>query len=357
MPRAGVPCLLIDESHDPALVWPSTPTPTGCAQMRHGLFSSGAHALATGPSTSTEQCVGLSSNAPAGVLRIGTISAAAQVVHLPADDDRNGTRRPDGHIRLLGRELLGHLAPEKQATTVEKTSPWAVPPAPTVAPAAMATAVPQVMTRDAPAPLSVQTVPAVAPMAYGTAPAVAPTVCGEPQLQTMPLSLVSLMPVALPVQAPPAGLGGSMLPFGFTGPAVGPHGMEVGAVFSHATAQGPAAQALRLLRLDGVAEPNMPHTVPLASVDVVCLEVRQPQASRGAILHGTGQCRPCAWYWRPQGCSNSQDCCHCHMCPAGEVKARRKARMEALRASGEQSGRSGNGRSRRSRDLRISSLV
>lgn len=322
MPRAGVPCLVIDESCDPALVWPSTPTPTGCAQLKHGLFCSGSAYAATGPISAGGLCpVQAPRLAPLNCQRIGGV--APEPAHFPVAEDRNGTCHSDGHIRLLGRELLGQVASEKQVMVGDRPPPLA--PAPVVTPA----------------------------------PAVAPAVCsGDPSMATVPLSLVSLMPVAMPVQAPPVGLGGAVLPFGLTGPAVAAHSMDAGAILAHATAQGPAAQQLRLLRLDGVAEPHgQQQTVPLASVDVVSLEVRQPQASRGAILHGTGQCRPCAWYWRPQGCSNGQDCCHCHMCPAGEVKARRKARMEALRASGEQSGRNGNGRSRRSHNLRISALI
>jgi len=52
--------------------------------------------------------------------------------------------------------------------------------------------------------------------------------------------------------------------------------------------------------------------------------------SRGAVPHGTGKCRPCAWLWKPQGCSNGQECAHCHACPKGELKARKKAKKLAL---------------------------
>merc|ERR1711865_331215 len=52
--------------------------------------------------------------------------------------------------------------------------------------------------------------------------------------------------------------------------------------------------------------------------------------SRGAALHGTGTCKPCAWFWKPQGCSNGQECCHCHACPEGEMKARKNAKMSQI---------------------------
>mmetsp|Transcript_74497 Transcript_74497/g.201537 ORF Transcript_74497/g.201537 Transcript_74497/m.201537 type:complete len:234 (+) Transcript_74497:82-783(+) len=57
-----------------------------------------------------------------------------------------------------------------------------------------------------------------------------------------------------------------------------------------------------------------------------------PQASAGSELHGTGRCRPCGWFWKPGGCVHGAACCHCHMCPEGELRARKKAKLAALRA-------------------------
>jgi len=56
--------------------------------------------------------------------------------------------------------------------------------------------------------------------------------------------------------------------------------------------------------------------------------------SVGSSLHGTGMCRPCAWFWKPQGCGNGLNCCHCHLCPEGEIKARRKMKAAVLRHHG-----------------------
>lgn len=67
------------------------------------------------------------------------------------------------------------------------------------------------------------------------------------------------------------------------------------------------------------------------------LQTEQPAAaellSRGSALHGTGECQPCAWFWKPQGCLNGEDCRRCHACPEGEVKLRRKAKVLAIRAN------------------------
>jgi len=53
--------------------------------------------------------------------------------------------------------------------------------------------------------------------------------------------------------------------------------------------------------------------------------------SHGSALHSSGNCRPCAWFWKPNGCQNGQDCEHCHLCPEGELKARKKNKMAVMR--------------------------
>lgn len=57
--------------------------------------------------------------------------------------------------------------------------------------------------------------------------------------------------------------------------------------------------------------------------------------SVGSSLHGSGQCKPCAWFWKPQGCANGQLCNHCHLCPEGEIKARKAAKITSIRADAE----------------------
>lgn len=59
-------------------------------------------------------------------------------------------------------------------------------------------------------------------------------------------------------------------------------------------------------------------------------EHRRPEFSVGSVSHEVGECKPCAWFWRLQGCSNGQECRHCHLCGREEVKARRKRRMSEL---------------------------
>lgn len=51
----------------------------------------------------------------------------------------------------------------------------------------------------------------------------------------------------------------------------------------------------------------------------------------GSANHGSGECRPCMWFYKPQGCGNADDCLHCHLCPDGEIKSRKKSKAEGLK--------------------------
>jgi len=50
--------------------------------------------------------------------------------------------------------------------------------------------------------------------------------------------------------------------------------------------------------------------------------------SIGSAHHAAGLCKPCAWFWKTQGCSNGQECEHCHLCPKGEVRRRKKGKKQ-----------------------------
>lgn len=52
--------------------------------------------------------------------------------------------------------------------------------------------------------------------------------------------------------------------------------------------------------------------------------------SAGSALHALGKCKPCAWFWKPQGCKNGKECCHCHSCPRGEHSERRRVKDTAM---------------------------
>eukprot|EP00927_Polykrikos_kofoidii_P064076 TRINITY_DN59101_c0_g1_i1.p1 TRINITY_DN59101_c0_g1~~TRINITY_DN59101_c0_g1_i1.p1 ORF type:complete len:195 (+),score=23.09 TRINITY_DN59101_c0_g1_i1:53-637(+) len=54
-------------------------------------------------------------------------------------------------------------------------------------------------------------------------------------------------------------------------------------------------------------------------------------SSIGALEHGGGACRPCAWVWKQNGCKNGSDCTFCHSCPPGALKARRRQKTMTLK--------------------------
>jgi len=115
--------------------------------------------------------------------------------------------------------------------------------------------------------------------------------------------------------------------------------------------QGPAAAAEAVLRPHAAegeerAGATAAAILPCAAVMVSAEEARSEQESVGALyadgvvqelslgslLHSTGECRPCAWFWKKQGCANGRTCLHCHLCPKSELRARRKAREKDRRA-------------------------
>lgn len=84
--------------------------------------------------------------------------------------------------------------------------------------------------------------------------------------------------------------------------------------------------------------PELPAYAPLLSG----AELRGPSGLRahselpsvGSGVHGSGECRPCAWFWKPTGCQNGKECRHCHLCPAGELKQRKRTKLAILRRDG-----------------------
>jgi len=61
-------------------------------------------------------------------------------------------------------------------------------------------------------------------------------------------------------------------------------------------------------------------------------------SSVGSRLHGVlnraGEvaCRPCIWFRREVGCSKGFKCRYCHVCPAGEIRGRKREKLRQHRA-------------------------
>mmetsp|Transcript_48669 Transcript_48669/g.139074 ORF Transcript_48669/g.139074 Transcript_48669/m.139074 type:complete len:496 (+) Transcript_48669:111-1598(+) len=63
---------------------------------------------------------------------------------------------------------------------------------------------------------------------------------------------------------------------------------------------------------------------------------QQPTLSDGSKMHGMldanglPACHPCAWFHK-SNCKNDKDCIFCHLCPPGELKNRKKLKIQKLR--------------------------
>lgn len=87
-----------------------------------------------------------------------------------------------------------------------------------------------------------------------------------------------------------------------------------------------AGEAQELQEAAAVPPPPPPPPAPAGALSV------------GSELHASGSCRPCSFFHRPSGCQNGAECRHCHLCPDGEIKARRKSRFAGSRADAHKSG-------------------
>merc|ERR1711879_736720 len=55
--------------------------------------------------------------------------------------------------------------------------------------------------------------------------------------------------------------------------------------------------------------------------------------SIGSAQHHSGECKPCAFFWKAAGCGNGADCIYCHLCDANEKKRRQKEKKKPPQSS------------------------
>lgn len=124
----------------------------------------------------------------------------------------------------------------------------------------------------------------------------------------------------------------------FADPLAEASGMSVGAmslpVSNFRDARNPVASSAvaswkqSLKQAKDTTKTPAPPPAPVAPASAVD---RVPEESVGAKLHAAGECRPCAWFWKPMGCQNGKECQHCHMCDSGELKRRKKGKLMQFR--------------------------
>merc|ERR1712187_850857 len=78
--------------------------------------------------------------------------------------------------------------------------------------------------------------------------------------------------------------------------------------------------------------PPAPAVLELASMLKPMPNLGSPDMpSVASAQHHLGECKPCAFFWKPAGCSNGVDCDYCHLCDAHEKKRRQKEKKALLK--------------------------
>jgi len=133
--------------------------------------------------------------------------------------------------------------------------------------------------------------------------------------------------------------------------------MENSAQSCVARLAGPAPQLLPPTPVSGLMSSNAAGSLPMASSQGATFQHSAGQAytnsvasvapisplsatspSIGSRVHGARQadgspvCQPCAWFYKESGCLNGLTCRYCHLCPHGELKSRKKAKIQRLRS-------------------------
>jgi len=81
----------------------------------------------------------------------------------------------------------------------------------------------------------------------------------------------------------------------------------------------------------GLPAKSKSQPVLLLERAIVPTESRLPTSSVGSALHSTGTCKPCAWFWKPESCQWGVECGHCHLCPEGELRRRKKDKQTEMK--------------------------
>eukprot|EP00931_Biecheleriopsis_adriatica_P027480 TRINITY_DN16529_c0_g1_i2.p1 TRINITY_DN16529_c0_g1~~TRINITY_DN16529_c0_g1_i2.p1 ORF type:complete len:336 (+),score=55.77 TRINITY_DN16529_c0_g1_i2:82-1008(+) len=130
--------------------------------------------------------------------------------------------------------------------------------------------------------------------------------------------------------------------------------MMAEAVLNLESPTGSKSLTNRLLRPSASGDPHFSARGKRTEI----LDVRR-LPSKGSIHHSRGQCRPCAWMWKPRGCQNDFECDYCHLCPEGELKNRKKMKVTAIRmgALAPSNSNASGSKGASHRDLKLANLL
>eukprot|EP00930_Biecheleria_cincta_P057368 TRINITY_DN43319_c0_g1_i1.p1 TRINITY_DN43319_c0_g1~~TRINITY_DN43319_c0_g1_i1.p1 ORF type:complete len:409 (-),score=54.39 TRINITY_DN43319_c0_g1_i1:364-1590(-) len=127
----------------------------------------------------------------------------------------------------------------------------------------------------------------------------------KPEASTPPFQQASRI-AATPLESASAAAPTSFIPAATTIPAL------VATMVISSTAQGSRGTSSASLSSDAETEQKRAR------------ETLTGCSSAGSALHEWGACKPCAFFWSPQGCWKGQECYHCHLCPQGEIRRRKR---------------------------------
>jgi len=105
-------------------------------------------------------------------------------------------------------------------------------------------------------------------------------------------------------------------------------GLQVKNTFVHLTDSSDDELPVARSKTDATHSSKQPSASEIENCAEVQTSLPKPQPklqSVGSALHGSGSCKPCAWFYKREGCANGAECRHCHLCPMEEIRRRRKA--------------------------------
>merc|ERR1719171_2311200 len=75
------------------------------------------------------------------------------------------------------------------------------------------------------------------------------------------------------------------------------------------------------------------HMMQSPSPTVISLSQGLGIWSAGSAGHEFGYCKPCAFMWKEEGCKSGVECPFCHLCSPGEIKRRKKDKVQFRKIS------------------------
>mmetsp|Transcript_62731 Transcript_62731/g.161425 ORF Transcript_62731/g.161425 Transcript_62731/m.161425 type:complete len:160 (+) Transcript_62731:282-761(+) len=88
-------------------------------------------------------------------------------------------------------------------------------------------------------------------------------------------------------------------------------------VSRHSMSMAPLEQAPRKAESPACEAAETPACENAPAAETPHQPSREPELSIGSTKHSSGECRPCVWFYRPQGCANGANCHHFAATPTG----------------------------------------